>query len=89
MKILLIGEYSRLHNTLKEGLEALGHTAVIVATGDGFKGYNVDYSIASGVISNNKFLKKLNNIIHKLTGIDCEKAERALRFYKLLPMIKI
>ena len=28
MNILLIGEYSRLHNSLKECLEALGHKVV-------------------------------------------------------------
>jgi hypothetical protein len=42
MKILLVGEYSRLHNSLKEGLAALGHTATIVGTGDDFKKYPVD-----------------------------------------------
>lgn len=88
MKILLIGEYSRLHNSLKEGLEALGHKAIIIGTGDGFKNYNVDYSIASTIISGNKFLKKINNGVYKLTGVNIENAERALRFYRLLPKLK-
>jgi len=35
MKILLIGEYSRLHNSLKEGLEKNGHNVTLVGSGDG------------------------------------------------------
>ena len=42
MKILLIGEYSRLHNSLKEGLKKLGHEIVIYGFNDGFKDYPVD-----------------------------------------------
>jgi glycosyltransferase involved in cell wall biosynthesis len=42
MNILLIGEYSRLHNSLKEGLEALGHRVVHLGFQDGFKQYPVD-----------------------------------------------
>ena len=45
MKILLIGEYSRLHNSLKKGLEELGHKVTLVGTGDLFKNYPVDISI--------------------------------------------
>ena len=45
MKILLLGEYSRLHNSLKEGLVALGHEVIIVGCGDKFKKLPVDYSI--------------------------------------------
>ncbi|MDC7996131.1 glycosyltransferase [Altibacter sp. HG106] len=42
MKILLIGEYSRLHNSLKEGLQELGHEVCLVATGDYFKKFPAD-----------------------------------------------
>ena len=49
MKILLLGEYSRLHNSLKEGLVALGHDVKIVGTGDKFKMFPVDYSIAAKI----------------------------------------
>lgn len=47
MKILLLGEYSRLHNSLKEGLISQGHQVITVATGDNFKKYDVDYSVHS------------------------------------------
>ncbi|MFD0779081.1 hypothetical protein ACFQZF_11895 [Flavobacterium myungsuense] len=45
MNILLVGEYSRLHNSLKEGLIKLGHNVVIIGFNDGFKNYPVDYPI--------------------------------------------
>lgn len=68
MKILLVGEYSRLHNSLKEGLLELGHEVVILGFGDGFKAYPVDYKLTrkwdSGI------LKKLRVALFKLTGFD-------------------
>lgn len=45
MKILLVGEYSRLHNSLKEGLTALGHDVTLIATGDYFKNYPADIKL--------------------------------------------
>ena len=42
MRILLVGEYSRLHNSLKEGLQALGHEVTLVSTGDEFKNFPSD-----------------------------------------------
>ncbi|WP_370227238.1 glycosyltransferase [Mesoflavibacter sp.] len=68
MKILLVGEYSRLHNSLKEGLTELGHDVTIMASGDGFKNYPVDIKINHSF--NNFFLKKLKVLIYKLTKID-------------------
>lgn len=88
MKILLIGEYSRLHNSLKEGLEALGHNVTIVGTGDGFKGYPVDYSIYPQIIAGAKIFTKLKSALLRVTGADILKTERAIRFYRLLPKLK-
>ncbi|MBS7788108.1 glycosyltransferase family 1 protein [Flavobacterium sp. CYK-55] len=68
MKILLVGEYSRLHNSLKEGLVQLGHEVVIVGFKDGFKNFPVDlplYQNWSG-----KFSGKIKNLIFRLTGFD-------------------
>lgn len=42
MRILLVGEYSRLHNSLKEGLTALGHEVYLIGTGDYFKKFPAD-----------------------------------------------
>ena len=53
MKILLIGEYSRLHLTLAEGLRAMNHEVTVASDGDGFKNYprNVDLTRkGSGVL---------------------------------------
>ena len=82
MKILLIGEYSRFHNSLKEGLTALGHTVTIVGTGDNFKKYPVDISIAPTRSTSNWFLNKLRHLIYKLTKIDLALVETGNRFWK-------
>ena len=69
MKILLVGEYSRLHNSLKEGLTALGHQVVLMGDGDYFKNYPVDIKLRR------RFRKGLGrllkNIIYRLSGFDC------------------
>ena len=88
MKILLVGEYSRLHNSLKEGLLANGHQVVLVSTGDCFKKYDTDFSFHSAILSNYWLLRKVKNLFYKLTTIDLEKAERGLRFYLLFPKLK-
>jgi hypothetical protein len=84
MKILLIGEYSRLHNSLKEGLVALGHEVTLVSSGDGFKQYSSDYSIASKLIENSYILKTIKRAVYKLSKFNIESTERGLRFCKLL-----
>lgn len=68
MRILLVGEYSRLHNSLKEGLESLGHEVSIIASGDGFKNYPVDIKVDHSW--HHPFLKKLKVGFYKLTSID-------------------
>ena len=88
MKILLLGEYSRLHNSLKEGLVSLGHEVTIVASGDDFKKYDTDYTIDSRFFSRFWFIRKAKNLVYKITSIDLEKIERAVRFYFLLPKLK-
>lgn len=88
MKILLVGEYSRLHNSLKEGLVALGHQVVLVGSGDNFKNYAVDYSIRTSWTTRYWLPRKLKNAIFRFTGLDLEMTERAFRFYCLLPKLK-
>ena len=56
MKILLIGEYSNLHNSLKQGLVNNGHNVVLLSNGDGFKNYEADILIKSSFFEK-KFLK--------------------------------
>ncbi len=87
MRILLIGEYSRLHNSLKEGLLHLGHDVTLVGDGDDFKNYPVDYSIDSK-ISKYFLIALLRKIIYRLFSFDIAKLESGLRFYFLLPKFK-
>lgn len=47
MKILLLGEFSAFHMNLKEGLNELGHEALVAGWGDGFKKVPVDISFDS------------------------------------------
>lgn len=68
MKILLIGEYSRLHNSLKEGLQKLGNDVTILGFKDGFKDFPVDFPLEKKWDSG--FLKKVKLGLLTLTGID-------------------
>jgi glycosyltransferase involved in cell wall biosynthesis len=87
MKILLLGEYSRLHNTLKEGLISLNHEVTVIGTGDGFKNYPVDINI-SAIFFENTFLRFLVKVCYKLFSISLIQIESAYRFYKILPQLK-
>jgi len=83
MKILLLGEYSRLHNSLKEGLTALNHDVTIVGSGDGFKSFPVDYKIHS-TFKKNKALFILSKALVKLFKINLIKIEYAIRTYLII-----
>uniref|UniRef100_UPI00404A70C0 glycosyltransferase n=1 Tax=Flavobacterium sp. TaxID=239 RepID=UPI00404A70C0 len=83
MRVLLIGEYSRLHNSLKTGLEFLGHTVVLISDGDGFKNYETDLSIRSRFFDA-LIPRKFKNAIYKIFKIDLSELERGYRFYCVL-----
>ncbi len=68
MNILLVGEYSRLHNSLKEGLQQLGHQVVIMGFRDSFKHFPVDLPLEQKW--NTGFLKKIKVAVYKLTGFN-------------------
>lgn len=87
MRILLVGEYSRLHNTLKEGLQALGHTVTLVGTGDNFKNYPVDLSIEAHFFKNG-LPNLFRQIVFRLTEKDLAHWEYGWRFKKLLPKLR-
>lgn len=82
MRVLLIGEYSRFHNSLKEGLIALGHDVVLVGTGDAFKNYPVDINIKPNLTTCNWFITRLKNLIYRLTKVDISRIETGMRFWK-------
>ena len=87
MKILLVGEYSGLHNTLKEALIELGHEVTLMGTQDGFKKFPVDLDYGP-VISSHKIASPLVSLLYKVTRVNLTSIERALRFYVLLPKAK-
>jgi glycosyltransferase involved in cell wall biosynthesis len=82
MRILLVGEYSRFHNSLKEGLQELGHQVIIVSNSD-FRKYPVDFSIDSK-FCNTKLINIFRQSIFRLFKYDIAKLELGLRFYLLL-----
>jgi glycosyltransferase involved in cell wall biosynthesis len=87
MRILLLGEYSRLHNSLKEGLIELGHDVILVSNGDGFKNYPADYSIKAKWCET-KLLNIPRQLINRFFKFDIAKWEQGIRFYLLLPKLK-
>lgn len=68
MKVLLVGEYSRLHNSLKEGLLSLGHEVTLIATGDLFKKFPADIQLDRKY--DRGLGRKWKIIVFQLTGID-------------------
>lgn len=79
MKILLIGEFSRLHNSLKEGLQMLGHQVILVGTGDGYKNFPVDVNIESRYFEF-PLLRIFKNGFYKVFKVDLCAVERGIRF---------
>lgn len=87
MRILLIGEFSRLHNSLKEGLIANGHEVLLVANGDGFKNYPSDLSTKASFSYSfiGSFVKK---VVYRLFNFDIIKLGHGIRFYFHLHQLK-
>lgn len=96
MRILLVGEYSNVHNTLAQGLRALGHEVCVISNGDFWKNYPRDIDVArrpskwGGI----RLMLKLWSLLPKMQGYDVVqlinpmffelKAERLFWFYKWL-----
>ncbi len=73
MKILLLGEFSNVHNTLAEGLRKLGHDVTVASDGDNWKDYPRDidlkrYNISFGATA--AFMKKLASALPQIVGYD-------------------
>ena len=80
MKILLVGEYSRLHNSLQEGLRALGHQVILISTGDSFKKYPSDIIIQRSFDAG--FARKLKIAIYLLFKFDITSWSMTKQFFK-------
>ncbi|RZS91892.1 glycosyltransferase [Aquimarina brevivitae] len=83
MKVLLVGEYSRFHNSLKEGLLHHNCEVTIVGHGDSFKNFPVDFNIDAKVLKGNGILSILRKVIHKLSRFDIASLETYLRFNQI------
>jgi glycosyltransferase involved in cell wall biosynthesis len=68
MKVLLIGEYSNVFNTLAEGLRKIGICTTVASAGDSWKDYPRDIDLNKG--SNLNLLWFLTRNFKKLTGYD-------------------
>jgi glycosyltransferase involved in cell wall biosynthesis len=86
MKILLVGEYSRLHNSLKEGLVALGHEVTLIATGDLFKKFPADIQLQRKYDHGPG--RKWKIIVFKLTGIDLTSVALRRQFNQKKELLK-
>jgi glycosyltransferase involved in cell wall biosynthesis len=80
MRVLLIGEFSRLHNSLKEGLEKNGHEVLLAGTKDYFKNFPVDVSLDNKLFTN-KVTLFFAKVAHKLFKVDLAGLERAFIFW--------
>lgn len=86
MKILLVGEYSRLHNSLKEGLLKKDHEVTIIGGGDFFKRFSVDirikYNYEKGI---NKLLL---SIAYRFFGVDLKSRSIKKQFFSNASKLK-
>ncbi|BAO55510.1 glycosyltransferase family protein [Nonlabens marinus] len=88
MRILLVGEYSNFHNSLKHGLQLLGHEVTLVGDGDGFKDLPVDVLVASNYYRRNWFREKFKVGWWKVTGRNLEDNLRLARFRESEHLLK-
>ncbi len=84
MRILLVGEYSNLHNSLKAGLQALGHEVILLSTGDAFKKLPSDIDVRGKRIQDNRFLNLIRHGIFKVTKQDLALIETAFKTKRIL-----
>ncbi|QSW89996.1 glycosyltransferase family 1 protein [Flavobacterium endoglycinae] len=87
MRILLVGEYSLLHNSLKEGLIELGHEVILIGNKDGFRQYPLDYNFEPKYL-NLKIFNIPRKIIYRLFKFDFAGLEAGFRFYLFLSKLQ-
>ncbi|SRX54773.1 glycosyltransferase [Aequorivita sp. CIP111184] len=80
MNILLVGEYSRLHNSLKEGLLALGHEVTLVSSGDEFKSFPSDILLKRKYDSG--ISRKVKVGLYRMFGLDITSLSLKHQFFQ-------
>lgn len=86
MRILLVGEYSRLHNSLKEGLMSHGHEVTIISTGDNFKNYPSDIKLK--IAYQGGLMKWIRLFLFKFFGMDMTSNSVARQFFDHAKQLK-
>lgn len=96
MRILLLGEYSNVHNTLAQGLRRLGHEVTVASNGDFWKDYprDIDLQRNFGLKGSLSFSFRLLKALPLMRGYDVVqiinpmflelKAERLFPLYRYL-----
>lgn len=96
MRILLLGEYSNVHNTLAKGLRQLGHEVTLASNGDFWKDYPRDIDLARrpGKLGGLALLAKVYSLLPQWRNYDVVqlinpmflelKAERLFPIYRYL-----
>ena len=77
MRILLLGEYSNFHNTLKIGLKKNGHEVLLAGRKDGFKNYDVDidfddadtFEMKVKTVKESYFTKEVNESVDEVDSL--------------------
>ena len=87
MKILLLGEYSNLHNSLKQALLNLGHEVLLVGNGDGFKKYETDILIKSHLADYFLF-KLIARLLIRIFKINMFEIEIYIRAKKIVNKLR-
>ena len=96
MRILLLGEYSNVHNTLAKGLRALGHEVTVASNGDFWKNYprDIDLERKPGKLGGLMLMAKVYTMLPQWRDFDIVqlinpifielKAERLFPIYRYL-----
>ena len=96
LRILLLGEYSNVHNTLAQGLRSLGHEVTVASNGDFWKDYprDIDLARAPGKLGGIRLMAKVYGCLPRWRGYDVVqlinpmflelKAERIAPIYRYL-----
>lgn len=94
MKILLLGEYSNVHNTLAKGLRELGHLVTVASDGDTWKNYPRDIDLYRSPGHRMNYIWNIVKALPRMRGYDVVqiinpiflelKAEHMMPFYRYL-----
>lgn len=71
MRVLLVGEFSGVHNNLKKGLEELGVKVTLANTGDGYRKFGTDIKLKTSY--NGKIGEFMNKLLEMFNYLRMQK----------------